>query len=301
LILVGRLPHVKPHAYDVVVDWIRSKHPDLGRHFVLGTLPCGLPQGIKLLVQWIQDPLDVTDPFSFLHALELQSACDEKGIPIVNRVEAHKNTAKTAALERLTAVGIKTPRVFQGIEGIRFPVILREDVGHAGEFQLLNSLEEAKEAPFEKFYRPVLSEYWDVQSPDGLYRKYRCVVAGDRVVSHHLQISDTWLTRGSNRIKDLQTREEEIAYISQPDPFASTMLEVARALELDYVGIDYGLDAEGNAVIWEANQFPHLHFSKVDLIYRNFAMERTIAAMIAFYLEKAGLEVPQKLVEMAGY
>lgn len=312
MILIGRAKPVNPHPYDVVAGWIQEKFPEIAPHFHLCTLPFRLKESspYNLFVHWLQDPIDVTDPFTFLQAMELQFDCDSQGIPVINRVDQHKNTAKIEAARRLTKAGLRTPRIFsfktpqefmRALPTLPYPLILRDDVGHAGQFVLCRNEDELRAAPFETYYRPVLSEYIDVRGDDGRFRKYRCVVAGHHVISHHVQISQTWETRGNNRIKDAETREQEIAYISQPDPFADEMREIARALELDFLGIDYGIDQDGELVVWEANQYPHLHFSKVDLIYRNFAMERTIAAMVLFYLEKAGIEAPEKLIDLASF
>lgn len=312
MILIGRASPINPHPYDVVAGWIQEKYPEIAPHFHLCTLPYRLKDvaPYKLFVHWLQDPIDVTDPFKFLQAMELQFDCDAQQIPVLNRVEQHKNTGKIEAYKRLAKAGIRTPRIYsfktpqefmRALPTLPYPLILRDDVGHAGQFVFCRDEDELRAAPFETYYRPVLSEFIDVRGEDGRYRKFRCVVAGNHVVSHHVQISQTWETRGNNRIKDAETREEEIAYISNPDPFAEEMRLVAKALELDFLGIDYGIDKDGDLVVWEANQYPHLHFSKVDLIYRNFAMERTIAAMVLSYLERAGIEPPSKLVEQAGY
>lgn len=311
-ILIARAEPTRPHPYDVVAEWIQSKYPDIAPRFHLCTLPYRPRESApyRLLVHWLQDPIEVIAPFAFIQAMELQLFCDDQGIPVINRVDRHRNTGKAETSRRLSQAGIRTPRIFtfktpqefmRALPTLPYPLILREDIGHAGAFILCRDEDELRAAPFEQLYRPVLSEYIDVRGEDGRYRKYRCIIVGDQAVTHHLQVSATWETRGNQRIKDASTREEEIAYISNPEPFAEEMRGVAQALELEFLGIDYGIDPEGNVVVWEANQYPHLHFSTKDLIYRNFAMERTIAAMVLFYLEQAGVEPPEKLLSQAGY
>lgn len=311
-ILIARERTLPTHPYDVVTSWIQEKCPDFAHRFHLASLPFLPPESspYRLLVNWFQDPLDVVNPFTFLQALELEQACRSQQIPVVNAMSNHQNTGKIRAYSRLSKAGIYTPRIFhfkspqefmRALPTLPYPLILRDDIGHAGSFVLCQNEDQLREAPFHTFHRPILSEYVDVQSADRRYRKYRCIVVGNRVISHHLQTSETWETRGNQRIKDAQTREEEIAYILNPDPFEEIMLKVSQALELEFLGIDYGIDSDGDVVIWEANQFPHLHFSKVDLVYRNFAMDRTIAAMVQYYLERAGVEPPQKLKALSSY
>jgi len=61
------------------------------------------------------------------------------------------------------------------------------------------------------------------------------------------------------------------------------------------VAFDYSLDPEGRPVLWEAHPYPYLHFSRASLTYRNEAMHRTIAILVAFYFQRAMLCMPGKL------
>jgi hypothetical protein len=165
----------------------------------------------------------------------------------------------------------------------------------------LDTMEDVRNAPVENYVRPALSEFIDVRSPDGLYRKYRSIVVGDSTIAQHLQISESPVTRGAARLKTLETREEEIEFISKPDPHADLMQAVRRALDVDFGGIDYGFDQSGQLVIWEMNLYAHLPWSKYELTYRNFAVERCYAAMVRHYLQLAGEPIPDKLERQTAY
>jgi hypothetical protein len=158
------------------------------------------------------------------------------------------------------------------------------------------TLAEARRLPLSKLSRPVAVEIVDVRDPrDGLFRKYRYVAAGDIGVSHHVQISEGWITRGDNRVVTSATREEELAYIAGPDSNHAALQRARRALGLDLVALDYGKMSDGRMVIWEANPFPHIHFSTRGLTYRNAAMHRTMLAIFRLYLHAAGLPVPEQI------
>ncbi len=311
-ILIARDRPLRSHSYDVILYWIQREHPLLATIFDVCMLPSP-PEDDSLyqaLVFWLQDPTEFLEPEIYRHAIELAERIAKLGLPIVNRAERQRNLTKVETARRLRAANINTPQIadfasrdalVESAEQLGFPVVLRENIGHAGEFLLLNSPEEARQAALENYFQPVLSQFVNVQSEDGRHRKFRCFVIGDRVLSNHLQISRTWLTRGLYRISDLATREEEIEYISSPDPQEALMLKVRDALDVEFLGIDYGVDREGKVAIWEANQFPHLHFSTRNLSYRNFAIERTIAAMVLHYLILAGIDPPARLVRQASY
>lgn len=305
-VLIAQSPPVAPHPYTVILSWIQQKHPELARHFDIALLPAKLNAGSKAVVFWLSDPTEFFNPPLHDQALQLEAEATQLGLPIHNRPSCQANVGKLAAHGRLRAAGIFAPNIAPieiGGEApdLSYPFIVRDDVGHGGEFRLIEKPEDLRCLNREDFFRPVASEFVDVRSEDGRYRKFRAIVVGGSVVSHHLQTSNIWLTRGANRINDLQTREEEIEYVSNPDAFSDLMLRVSKALELEFLGIDYSIDREGRVVIWEANPFPHLHFSKAVLMYRNFAMERTIAAIVRESLLLAGVEPSRKLERQASF
>jgi hypothetical protein len=48
-------------------------------------------------------------------------------------------------------------------------------------------------------------------------------------------------------------------------------------------------------VVWEVNPYPHFHIPRRKLSYLAPAVHRTLAAVVHLYLEKAGLNVPDRL------
>jgi hypothetical protein len=236
------------------------------------------------------------------------AACERRGIPVVNRVDRLSNAMKLETASRLSRVGIRTPamrlirdhrELREGHGGPRLPLFVREDAGHGGPMVRVDTEEELRAVPLEGFRRPIAVEFIDVRSPeDGLYRKFRYVVAGRLGVPHHMQTTQGWITRGNVRFHSPATRAQEESYVGRPDPHHEMFQRARVALGLDLVAFDYGFDRRGEPIIWEANPFPYFHIPKNRLSYLAPAMHRTLAAVIHLYLERAGLDIPAELQEI---
>jgi hypothetical protein len=192
---------------------------------------------------------------------------------------------------------IEDPHEFRRTRlGLELPLIVREDQGHAGVMLRADSEDELNKLPIEQLRRPIAVELIDVRSAkDGLFHKFRYVVAGSVGVPHHMQVTEHWITRGTIRVHTPEVDEQEIAYISRPEPLHDLFQRARRVLNLDVAAFDYGFDRQGRIVIWEANPFPHFHFPRGRLSYLAPAMHRTLAAVVHLYLEKAGVAIPQRL------
>ena len=148
--------------------------------------------------------------------------------------------------------------------------------------------------------RPVAAEFIDVRDPrDGLYRKYRYIVAGPFAVPRHLIVSRTWEVRAAQRLRNRETRDEEIAYLEHPEPNHMLFHRIQQSLRLDLVAFDYSYDAQGQLVIWEANPYPGLDYAKgPDVEYTRAYVERSFAAVTAMHLDAGGLELPERIEQM---
>ena len=194
---------------------------------------------------------------------------------------------------------IREPEEFQATSlGLSLPSFIREDWGHERKMVRIDSRDDVRAVPWEKFNRPLAVELVDVRNPrDGLFRKYRYLAAGDLGISHHLHISRDWVTRGEDRVMNADTRHEELEYITEADPNHEVLQRARRALGLDLVAFDYGYTPDGQMIVWEANPFPHFLFATKRLIYKNPAMHRTMLAIVHLYFSSAGLPIPAEVTE----
>ena len=311
--LLLRHPTVQRHFYDPALFWLRDNFPQLLPHFELRDLPCRTldTTGLRVVVPWVQDPVQAWSPATYEHLLEIQKHCDAAGIRVFNRVDRLTHTGKAEASARLGAAGFITPRTARITDAALFaetlcgltpPLFVREDWQHGGEMLRADTIEDARALPIGHFRRPAAVQWVDASADDGLYRKWRYFCCAGLGVSHHLQISATWITRGEHRVKTDAAYAEELAYISALDPFHAEFQRAMQLLQLDMAGFDYGRrKSDGRMVVWEVNPFPHLLFSTANLAFRNRAMHRSFAAMLGAYLEAAGIALPQGLRAVIEY
>lgn len=311
-ILVVRHPYYQRDFYQIVLDWARLNCPEILSHFELRILPCKTRtwSEVSLHIPWLQDPVQQWSTKAYAKAQAIAEQCRSRNIPIINPVDKLLNATKLAGSRRIAQAGLRTPKMVaithlsqfkQDLGGLKLPLFIREDWGHGGKITQLDTEEDVGALTLEGFGRPIAVERVDAQSEDGLYRKYRCIVAGQRGISHHLMVTPNWITRGEDRLFTEATRAEELAYIHAPDPNHSHFQAALEKLELDFVAFDYGYDKNGDVIVWEANPFPFIHFSGPDglLLYRQTAIHRTLAAMLALYLERGRLAVPERISILA--
>jgi Flp pilus assembly protein TadD len=100
----------------------------------------------------------------------------------------------------------------------------------------------------------------DTRDADGMYRKYRVLVVGGRVLPVHLAVSREWMVHyfSAQTAEHDAYRAEERRFLADPrgtlgDAVVDRLAAIGAALGLDYGGIDFGLDRAGRIVVFEAN------------------------------------------------
>jgi hypothetical protein len=290
--------------FDVILKWIAANMSELAPRFDVRDLPVRVRDWTPyaLHVPWLQDPVQEWSPETYDLANQLAADCDARGIHVLNRVDRLLNATKSRGAELMRSAGVAAPNMAPILDprefertllGLSLPLFVREDWGHSRNVFRVDSTADVPRIPWATFRRPVAIEIVDVRnSRDGLHRKYRYIAAGDVGVAHHLQTSAEWITRGENRVITPESRDEELHYLTQPDPNHDALQRARRALSLDLVAFDYGYTPEGRMIVWEANPFPTIVFGTRRLIYRNPAIHRTLLAIVHMYLVAAGIAVP---------
>jgi len=169
---------------------------------------------------------------------------------------------------RLLQVLLSDTELPQVAGGLDFPVIIRPRGSHAGVglakiddvFALGKYLIEQKG---EEFF---LARFVDYASEDGLFRKYRVVVADGKPYACHMAIADQWniwyLNAGMSESDS--KRQEEATFMQTFDigfglRHRSVLKELSDRVGLDYFIIDCAETRTGDLLIFEADNTAVVH------------------------------------------
>jgi tetratricopeptide (TPR) repeat protein len=222
-------------------------------------------------------------------------------------------------------------RLLDGIPGCRIPKVLRlpADVGASTALEaaatfampiLVRPAGTHGGDDFEKFDEPgdvagfvaqrpdaehYLIEYLDYRSADGHFRKYRFIFVGEEILPYHLAIGPDWKLHhdSTDMIDHPWMQREEEDFLSDPTTVFNpghyrALRAIRQAIDLEYLGIDCGLDAKGNLVVFEVNASMLVHQRNDDFPYKAPFVERIRLAFDAMLrtmamAPRAGGEVRQ--------
>ena len=189
-------------------------------------------------------------------------------------------------------------------QGFTFPLLLRAPGFHMGEhFIQVESAEALAPALAELpgAGRPeaqlLAIEYLDARGVDGYSRKYRVMMIDGKLYPLHLAISPHWKIHyfSADMADKPDHRAEEAKFLADMPavlgPKAMAALERLQAvLELDYAGVDFGLNARGDILLFEANATMVVqHPDKCEhWDYRRSAVDRIHAAVREMLMRRAG-------------
>lgn len=182
------------------------------------------------------------------------------------------------------------PSVALAEAGFNYPFLLRTAGHHTGEHFLRIESDDGARAALDRLPGAELLaiEFLDARKSDGKVRKYRVMIVAGRLYPLHLAISANWMVHyfASDNASETLYRYEEAAFLEyMPEvigPTAITALEAIRdALHLDYAGIDFGLDHNGNVLLFEANATMTIPQEPLEKIweYRRAAIYRATDAV----------------------
>jgi Flp pilus assembly protein TadD/glutathione synthase/RimK-type ligase-like ATP-grasp enzyme len=162
--------------------------------------------------------------------------------------------------ERFTRAAL-TPAALKE-RGFTFPLLLRSPGHHAGmHFTLVSSESALAEVAASLPGRDLLAiEYIDARGTDGDVRKYRVVFVDGRLYPAHLAIAPQWKVHyfSAAMAERPDHRAEEKAFLNDMpavvgEPVMRALEAICSTLQLDYAGVDFGIDRDGTTVVFEAN------------------------------------------------
>ena len=198
--------------------------------------------------------------------------------PVINLPSAVRQTGRAANAQRFRNIdGVLTPKMEQlsrsallgklgksNLEksGFRFPLLVRSPGFHTGKYfarvesasQLVSSI---SQLPGDEL---LVMESLDACGSDGKYRKYRVMVIDREIYPLHLAVSSNWKVHyfTADMQSSAEYRAEDEAFLTRmPQILGPRAIKALGAicdqLQLDYAGIDFGLDQQGNLLLFEAN------------------------------------------------
>ncbi len=289
-------------VYVVVADFYDIKNP--------------LPPH-RLVINGIGD-CDVAAPA--LHAAEALLALTTG--PVLNHPTAVGATGRCANARRWQKVpGVITPvtitfphALLAGPDGastlagygFTFPLLLRTPGFHGGQHfvQAESAATLAKRLAELRGFggataEVIAIEYLDARSADNWVRKYRVMMVGGKLYPLHLAISKQWkIHYFSADMRDhAEHRAEEAKFLADMagvlGAHAMAALErLSATIGLDYGGIDFGLNRDGEILLFEANATMVVERPDRDPCwdYRRAAVELVQAAVRDLLLTAAGVK-----------
>lgn len=203
-------------------------------------------------------------------------------------------TARTATLSRKA---LKVPNALAE-SGFEFPMLIRTPGFHGGEhFHRLDSAEDLpaalNELPGEEL---LVIQYLDSTSLDGKCRKYRVMMIDGQLHPLHCAVSRQWKIHFfSAEMEDsAEHRAEDAAFLANMATVIglramAALRGIQIALGLDYGGIDFGLNPQGDLLLFEANATMVILEPDPDprWDYRRPAVERACRAVDAMLMKRA--------------
>jgi tetratricopeptide (TPR) repeat protein len=245
-----------------------------------------------------------------------QSLLAHTTAPVLNPPAAVLETGRCAIARRLAGIpGVISPNAVtlpRGLlaapdarstltrHGFEFPLLVRSPGFHGGQHFLRVESFAGLRAALEKLPGPDLTviQYLDASGSGGKTRKYRVMMIGGQLYPLHAAISSHWKVHyfSAEMAQNPEHRAEEAEFLENMagvlGPRALAALEAIRKiLGLDYAGIDFGLNQEGEILVFEANATMVVIPPEKDRLwdYRRPAVERICTAVGQMLMDRAGV------------
>ncbi|MGA2395107.1 MAG: tetratricopeptide repeat protein [Candidatus Lustribacter sp.] len=229
---------------------------------------------------------------------------------VINSPQSVLATARDRTAERLAGIdGTLVPRTERWARndvvpeklaqrGWTFPLLLRAPGYQAGRhFERVDEPAGLAAAvarlPGKELF---VIAFADLRATDGSVRKYRVLFIDGKLYPVHLAIGQAWKVHyfSADMTERADYRAEEARFLGDCGAVLGTramtaLAEIGLALGLDYGGIDFGIDAAGNVVVFEANATMAVYLPPAGemFAYRRPAYGAVVAAVRAMIGDRA--------------
>jgi hypothetical protein len=236
--------------------------------------------------------------------------------PVINRPDAILATGRCEIARRLSGIpGVITPATITlpresllapdalatlRRHGFDFPLLVRSLGFHGGEhFERVEKFDDLAATVAHLPGRDLaVIQYLDARSPDGKTRKYRVMMVDGEIYPLHAATSSDWKIHffsadmagaPAHRAYDAAFLENMAGVLGSRA--LDALRQIQRTLALDYGGIDFGLNENGDVLLFEANATMAVIPPKQDTIwdYRRPAVERIYLAVLTMLTQRLRL------------
>jgi hypothetical protein len=233
--------------------------------------------------------------------------------PLINHPRAVLRTGRAVNVARLRGLPnvivprmVKLPRrslagpdaaAVAGSHGFQFPFLVRAPGFHTGRFFVRvegpQSLAAVADFPGDDVW---LMEQLDARDDDGYFRKLRVMIIDRKIYPLHLAISRHWKVHyfRADMAESPDNRAHDAAFLDDIESAVgargmAALESINAALDLDYCGIDFAVNRDGDILFFEANatmvMVPLSNERKWD--YRRPAFDRVFAAVRQMLISRA--------------
>ena len=217
-------------------------------------------------------------------------------------------TARTVSLPQAVLVTAEANSVLAA-HGLSFPLLLRAPGFHMGKHfvrvERPSELREVVDGLGKRLGKTgsttpesnlLVMEFLDGRGADDLYRKYRVLFVDGQMLPVHLAACEDWKIHyfSAEMAQHPERRAEDERFLaSMPAVLGpgvmSALTAIRDTLALDYAGVDFGVDSEGNLLLYEANANMAVIRPGPEVIwdYRRPAIERIYTAVHAMLRRRA--------------
>jgi tetratricopeptide (TPR) repeat protein len=234
--------------------------------------------------------------------------------PCINLPEKVLATTRQSNAELLGAIsGVRAPKIRTYPRAIltgkasasalqqddfSFPLLVRAPGYHTGQHFLLVETPDQLIDAVASLPGDTISviEFLDARGADGQLRKFRVMMINGQLYPAHAAVGKDWKIHffSSTAPEFAEHREEDRKFLENMlrvlgPRTIDTLHRIREALELDYAGIDFSIDAQGKVVVFEANATMNVQPPPDDPMwaYRKASEKQIAEAIRALFFTKA--------------
>ncbi len=287
-------------------------------------IDCGVFQATIIAVEYFDSQLPLPSHQLIFNAIGDADLCqngleiasrliDKSRAPVINHPDSVLKTGRLVNAKRLAILpGIIAPRIAliskrEIISGqalamlahkeFTFPLLLRAPNFHGGNYFVCVDSQDSLNSAFEGLPGENLLaiELLDSRSEDNLFRKYRVMSINGSLYPIHMAISTQWKVHyfSSDMDDNEKYRHEEELFMNDFSSFLgpdviSALKTINKTLGLDYCGIDFGMDKNGNILLYEANSTMVIvpPTNETRWSYKRVPIENALAATRRMFVER---------------